>query len=227
MQRIGPFQQVAPFLSALYRQWLSKSLFLLGLGSTAATYVSSYLAGFAVPRWLPVVFFAAAFMWGLFDVFRGQADEIERLKRENAEHESAEVIRLKNENSSLTSRIAALGGDARTKKAKLLADLISELEGNLRTAQSFYSGPPGNRVYLPPSIDCWKQERNELSFLDLGIRNELKEIYGQIERWRGIVASGLSPSIGSPEISEITQAVKRELPYLVPKLKAVQGEVLR
>jgi len=202
----GVFRELRKFLRVLLRHWFSKFLLLLGFGSTLATYIASFRAGFAVPPWLPLIFFFAALLWGSFDLFRALTAEIEHLGKENAAYKSQN---------------AALEGNAAAKDGKVLADLISEVEGNLRTAQAHYSGPPGNRVYLSPSVDCWKRVRNALDFLDLGIRKEVEEIYRQIERWHGIVASGLNPGIGNPEIPEITQNMKRDLPEILRKLKSL------
>jgi hypothetical protein len=129
-----------------------------------------------------------------------------------------------NENLELKRRLASTGNSTEGTGSKLLADLISELEGNLETAKYFYSGPPGSRVYLPPSIQCWKSVRNELPFLDDGVLNDLKQIYTQTERWSGIVSSGIKPGIGSPEINEITTRLKMTLPALLTRLENVKNK---
>lgn len=75
--------ELKAFLSALVRHWLSKFLFLLALGSTIATYVPGFKPNFTIPRWLPLVFFVAAFFMGSFDLFRKQNAELRRLAAEN------------------------------------------------------------------------------------------------------------------------------------------------
>jgi hypothetical protein len=113
-------------------------------------------------------------------------------------------------------------GAARSENAEarsIAADLISELEDNFRTASGFTSGLPGNAVYLSPSIKVWKQYRNQLSFVDRGVLDELKQAYERIERWHGIVASGINPGIGNLEIPEIANSLRIRLPDLIAKLK--------
>jgi hypothetical protein len=110
--------------------------------------------------------------------------------------------------------------DAHANGAKLIAaDLISELEENFRTAGGFTSGLPGLAVYLSPSVTVWKQYRNQLSFVDRGILDELKQVYEKIERWHRIVASGINPGIGNLEIPEIANSLRIRLPDLVAKLE--------
>jgi hypothetical protein len=113
-------------------------------------------------------------------------------------------------------------GVARSENAdpKLIAaDLVSELDDNFRTASGFTSGLPGNAVYLSPFIRVWKQYRNQLSFVDRGVLDELKQAYEKIERWHGIVASGANPGIGNLEIPEITNWLRIRLPDLISRLK--------
>jgi hypothetical protein len=59
----------------------------------------------------------------------------------------------------------------------------------------------------------------ELFFLDAGISKELEEVYAKVERWKGIVASGVNPMIGNLEIPEITRGLSNRLPGLIEKLK--------
>jgi hypothetical protein len=72
-------RDVGGFLSALLRHWISKTLFLLGFGSTIATYISSFRPSFVVPRFVPVIFFATALVLGAFDLYREQWRQIEHL----------------------------------------------------------------------------------------------------------------------------------------------------
>jgi hypothetical protein len=89
----------AGFLGALLHHWASKTLLLLGLGSTFATYIGSYFPNFAVPRWVPVVFFAAGLLLGAFDLYRAQRAEANQLHEQltaiqKAEKKAALVLRI-------------------------------------------------------------------------------------------------------------------------------------
>ena len=74
---------------------MSKFLFLLALGSTVATYIPGFISGFSIPRWMPLVFFIAAWFMGSYDLYRTQEREIARLRGENeALHAESKGARL-------------------------------------------------------------------------------------------------------------------------------------
>jgi hypothetical protein len=180
-------------------------MFLLALISTFSTYIPSFYSGFHIPRWVPVVCFGAGLLWGSFRMFLAQQAETERAR--DASHE-------------LEAKISTLQSAAVEHKQKVLEGLVAEVEGNIDTAFAYYSGLPGNRVYLPPSIQFWRDVRGELGFLNPGLAKELRENYAQIERWYGIVDGGARPDIGNQEIDGIVIRLRGHLPQLLEKLKA-------
>jgi hypothetical protein len=129
------------------------------------------------------------------------------------------IAALSTDKQRLESEIATLRDDTAAKQRQLTANLISELERNCETAGHPTSGLPGLQCYVPPSTQCWDFSRKELFFLDAGISKELEEVYAKVERWKGIVASGVNPMIGNLEIPEITRGLSNRLPGLIEKLK--------
>jgi hypothetical protein len=105
----------------------------------------------------------------------------------------------------------------------LLADLISELRENLNTSLAYYSGSPGNRSYISPFTDFWRQARNQLRGV-IGERLfiDVENVYERIQRWKGIVDSPhrVSPDIGNPEVDSITTVVRNIVPILITKLES-------
>jgi hypothetical protein len=130
-----------------------------------------------------------------------------------------EVAALAGDKERLEVEIAALRDNTAAKRQQLVANLISELGRNCETAAHPTSGLPGIQCYIPPSTECSNSSRNELFFLDGGILKELGEVYAKVERWKGIVVSGINPMLGSLEIPEITAGLSSRLPGLIEKLK--------
>jgi hypothetical protein len=100
----------------------------------------------------------------------------------------------------------------------LLADIISELEDNLDCAER----PRTGDVYRRPSIKAWIENRNRLT-LPADILSTLKSTYNSIGSWADVVASGLSPNIGSPQLNFIVSDLRRSLPSLIDQLRKIQN----
>lgn len=71
------------FCRTLARHWAVKVAILLSVGSTFATYLPSFVPGFSVPKWLPLVFFLAAVPLASYSVFVSQQAKISALSEEN------------------------------------------------------------------------------------------------------------------------------------------------
>lgn len=99
-----------------------------------------------------------------------------------------------------------------------LADLISELEDNLHKARA----PRVGDVYSRPSSRVWKEYRNRLD-IPPEVRRRIANAYLQIDEWQDIVASGLSPNIGSMSLNIKVTDLSRDLPTLISELKKIDA----
>ncbi len=109
-------------------------------------------------------------------------------------------------------------GHSPTHSTTLLADIVSELEDNLSSARA----PRVGDVYKRPSNQAWKDFRNKVSIPE-DLRNRLAFSYRQIDEWLDIVASGLSPNIGSIALELKVGDLRRDLPNLITELKKLEG----
>jgi hypothetical protein len=100
----------------------------------------------------------------------------------------------------------------------LLADIISELEDNLDCAER----PRTGDVYRRPSTKTWIENRNRLT-LPADTLSTLKNAYNRISSWADVVASGLSPNIGSPQLNLIVSDLRMSLPSLIDQLRKLQN----
>ncbi|WP_263381998.1 DUF4062 domain-containing protein [Granulicella arctica] len=96
----------------------------------------------------------------------------------------------------------------------MLADLISELEDNFDCA----SRPRTGDTYRRPSSREWLENRNKLS-LPSDLLSDLKTTYNRISSWADMVASGLSPNIGSAALEMIVSDLRMSLPSLIERLR--------
>ena len=96
----------------------------------------------------------------------------------------------------------------------MLANLISELEDNFDCA----SRPRTGDTYRRPSSREWLENRNKLS-LPSDLLSDLKSTYNRISSWADIVASGLSPNMGSVALEMIVSDLRMSLPSLIERLR--------
>jgi hypothetical protein len=109
--------------------------------------------------------------------------------------------------------------NASSQSPLLLADLISELEDNLDCA----SRPRTGDVYRRPSTKVWLENRNKIS-LPQDIFLDLKNTYNRIGSWADIVATGLSPNIGSMPLELIVSDLRSSLPSQIERLRRFQNQ---
>lgn len=202
---LNSLPKLLAFLKGLIANWISGAMFLLALGSTFATYIPSFYQGFHIPRWVPALFFVIAFLAASFRLFLEQEKKITAAEDETRE---------------LKSRIADLQDNAGRRNKLMLDELIADLEGNLVTARNNFAGMPGNRVYIRPSVQFWREHRADLGFLDGDLLRQVRNQYGQIERWYGIVEGGARPDIGNRDLDAITMLLQAQLPPLLERLRA-------
>jgi hypothetical protein len=208
------FSKLPDFLTALARNSFAKFMFLLALGSTAATYIASIFPRFRFPWWIAALCAFIAFFWGSFDLYLAKTREIAQLSLEKAERERA-----------LQQQIADLADGVELRQRRILVEVIGELDSNLLIAQHPHSGMPGNRIYLPPTVDVWRNQRHNLGFLNDEIRADLDSAYRLTERWHGIVAGGRArPDIGNREIDEITATLRAGLPGILQRLRGANPD---
>ncbi len=96
----------------------------------------------------------------------------------------------------------------------LLADVISELEDNLKRARA----PRGGDAYARPTSDVWKKNRNRAG-LPGYMLSQLASVYDHIENWRTIVESGVHPNMGSQALDNTAAILKTVLPSVIEELK--------
>jgi len=109
-------------------------------------------------------------------------------------------------------------GQAMIQSTTLLADIISELEDNLVSARA----PRVGDVYKRPSNQAWKDGRNKVDIPE-DLRYRIASAYRQIDEWLDIVASGLSPNIGSMALELKVNDLRSCLPNLITELKKLEG----
>jgi hypothetical protein len=198
-------RKLQAFLKALIVNWASGVMFLLALGSTFATYIPSFYPGFHIPRWVPAAVFIMALLAASFRLFIQQDNETQDAKG-----------RIK----ELERQIADFQNDDVRERRRMMTGLIAEVEGNIFTARNNVAGMPGNRIYIRPSVQFWRDNRGNLEFLDGELLAEIRDQYAQVERWYGIVEGGARPDIGNRDISGITIMLQAQLPPLLERLRA-------
>ncbi len=128
-----------------------------------------------------------------------------------------EIQNIERNSEQQLSQIADHPGPAADRV--VLADLVSELEDNLNCALK----PRMGDTYRRPSSTVWKANRNKLN-LPPDLRSDLNASYQQIESWRDVVDSGLSPNLGSMELETTVAGLRKELPVLIERLKQLQAQ---
>lgn len=188
------------YARALLSNWWFRGFFFLSLISTATTFYASFHPGFLLPKNALLVVALLALLISPYDVYKRQETRIQALLRENAE------LKVSQENRS----------------ARELANLISELEDNLRKARDTVSDrSTGMGAYMRPSTDCWRAARNVLR-LDAPLRDRLNRVYADVDRWCSIVDSGVKPGMGSPDLNRIVAMLCAEIPTLLQELRKAQ-----
>jgi hypothetical protein len=150
-----------------------------------------------------------------------------KIGKDKSDYRREQIKRLKRDIEDISEQLASeerheaeSRDNTAAKQRHLVSNLILELEGILATAAHPTSGLPGLQSYIPPSTQCWHSSSNELFFLDdPDTVKELRQVYAKVERWKGIVASGINPGIGNLEIPEITIDLSVRLPGLIENLK--------
>jgi hypothetical protein len=193
------FRDLTNYTRALIRNWWFRGFFILSLISTAATFYASFHPGFLLPRDTLVVIALFALLVSPFGVYKRQEARIQELLAENAE----------------------LKAPPQNGRARELANLISELEDNLRKALDPITDRFSMGAYTRPSMDCWKSTRNA-PWLDKKLRDSLNEVYADVDRWCSIVDSGVKPGMGSPKLNFIVTALKVKIPTLLEALRKAQ-----
>jgi hypothetical protein len=103
-------------------------------------------------------------------------------------------------------------------RTKWLTDIICELEDNLDCA----SRPTTGDVYRRPSTRVWLENRSKVT-LPPDIYLQVKDIYNRISSWADVVASGLSPNLGSMELNLIVSDLRSSLPTVIDRLRKLQN----
>lgn len=117
------------------------------------------------------------------------------------------------------STIAQPATEQQSPNSLMLSNLISELEDNFDCA----SRPRTGDTYRRPSNREWLENRNRLS-LPTDLVSELKTTYNRIGSWADIVASGLSPNLGSPALEMIVSDLRMSLPSLIERLRRINSQ---
>jgi hypothetical protein len=190
------FRGLTSYIRALISNWWFRVFFILSLISTAATFYTSFHPGFLLPKDTLIVVALIALLVSPFGVYKGQEVRIQDLSAENAE----------------------LKASRQEGPARELANLISELEDNLRKALDPVTDRFSMGAYTRPSTDCWKSTRNA-PWLDKKLRDGLNDVYADVDRWCSIVDSGVKPGLGSPRINLIVADLRAKIPALLEELR--------